>query len=239
MQQSAAEPECLVLMPMLPGFEGIRSVVADAIACAGIAICRLEVELPDPEWQLWLAEAVDRADLVLADVTDHNPFVMYELGLAHRGRPPTTLMINKRNGRLPATLLGSLFHAYDDRHLALFENELAGALRASLRQLEDPLVDAAGLGRHQLAGWHAEAIELLEIYRSQVGMPVQQVTEEEFVVRIRVAAARGLRFPGGSDAKDHARVLLPALIADVGEVETMRPLIEWLSSDGRSSSAIE
>jgi hypothetical protein len=90
-------PECLVFMPMLEGYERIRAVVASAVKGSGALMSRLETALPDSEWQYWLLDAVERADLLLVDVTDHNPFVMYELGLAHHRMLPAIFIVNQAN----------------------------------------------------------------------------------------------------------------------------------------------
>jgi hypothetical protein len=96
-------------MPMLLGYEGVRAAVRQAVELSGAVMRRLEDLLPDPEWQLWVTRAIEAADVVIAGVTDNNAFVMYELGVAHARRARTVLIVNRRNGSIPATVKGSYF----------------------------------------------------------------------------------------------------------------------------------
>jgi hypothetical protein len=77
---------CTVFMPMLAGYEDIRACVATSAAEARLTMNRLEVELPDPDWLNWVALSISSCDFVVVDLSDHNPFVMYELGLTHAAK---------------------------------------------------------------------------------------------------------------------------------------------------------
>jgi hypothetical protein len=224
-------PECLVLMPMLAGYEGVRAVVARAVAAAGASMSRLEEILPDPDWQYWLVEAVSRADLVLADVTDHNAFVMYELGLAHQRGLPAVLIVSERNERVPATVLGSPFLPYDGEHLDRFEDELAAAIEAVAGQL--PASGAEALGTPSagaIARWYEEALGLLALFNAETSVPAEAVAPEEFAVRLRVASRRGAHPPSRGGDASLPWYLLPRVIRDADRVETMRRLVEWVGA---------
>lgn len=223
--------ECLVIMPMLEGYEGIRAAVARAVKASGVSMCRLEEVLPDPEWQLWLAEAVSRAELVLADLTDHNPFVMYELGLVHHKRLPTLLIVNQRNERVPATVLGSPFLPYDDRDLDPFEEELAKAVESALEDLSTSSdIDPTALYDATIAHWHEWTTELLAKFRSETSVVAKPVSLVEFTTRLRVAVCRGANPPRRESSVRLAWYLLPRLIQDADDVATMRSLGTWVGS---------
>jgi hypothetical protein len=66
--KSAGRPSCLVLMPMYSGFEEVRAEVVHALRQGGFAVVRLEAEIPDSAWHLWLLDAVDRCDIALVDL---------------------------------------------------------------------------------------------------------------------------------------------------------------------------
>ena len=135
-------------MPMLAGYERVRDAVARAVAGAGVSLRRLEQALPDAEWQCWLVHSIRTASFVVADVTDHNPFVMYELGLAHGRELPTLLIVDSKHERIPATVLGSPFLTYNNCDLDRFEEELTAWIVTTADTLRLPSRQLSGLPRH-------------------------------------------------------------------------------------------
>lgn len=61
-----------------------------------------------------MSDAIESADLIIADVSRENPNVFYELGLAHGLRKPTILLANSRiNPRIPSDLDHTFYVSYD------------------------------------------------------------------------------------------------------------------------------
>ena len=197
---------CAVFMPMLPGYEEIRAAVQRAIELAGAVMRRLEDLLPDAEWQLWVTRSVETADIVLADVTDNNPFVMYELGVAHAHRTPTLLIINRRNGTVPATVKGSFFLSYSDDHLQEFVSRLACAIRRNLRLSwhSDLKMPAAEL--------YSKTLRLLASRPAHFTMDLEPVTVDEFSTFIEVGLRRGEIPVLDRDMRNAADILLARLV---------------------------
>jgi len=111
---AARRPVCLVLMPMYTGFEEIRACVARVLDSAGLEMRRLEKEIGDSAWHLWLLDSAQEPDMVLVDLTDNNPFVMYELGYVHYRRLPIVFIMNASEQRMPAMVRGAVCSAYGD-----------------------------------------------------------------------------------------------------------------------------
>ena len=224
-------PECLVIMPMLEGYEDIRAVVSRALSSAEITMRRLEELLPDHDWQYWLVESVGQVDFVLADVTDHNPFVMYELGLVHQRKLPTVLIVNGRNDRVSATVLGSPFLSYDTQRLNRFEGELTRALQAAGEEAMAHLeTHHPSPSEEIISQWYAQVSDLLETFIAETEIAVEPVRLEEFTTRLRVATRRGARPPSKGGTARLATYLMPRLIRDADKVEVMKKLSSWLSS---------
>lgn len=216
-------------MPMLKGYEGIRAVVDRAVAQADAEMCRLEVALEDANWQHWLAESVLRADLVLADVTDNNPFVMYELGLAHQQGLPTTLIVNSNNGCIPATVRGTPFLPYADDDFASFENSLATLLRDAIQGLKSKGPEtAASVAADRYLHYYNEALKLMTLFRASAAVAVNPVSRDEFFTRLSVAEHRGDRMPDNRNKRQIARYLLARMISNSDKVEVMRAAEEWI-----------
>jgi hypothetical protein len=216
-------------MPMLAGYESIREVVARAIAAGGASMRRLEHALPDAEWQCWLIESVHRAQFVLADMTDHNPFVMYELGLAHTRRLPTLLMVDSRNERIPATVLGTPFLTYDNRDLGRFEAELARRIAIAVDERRRPAARKLCL---RLAGDrpYERALDLLRAFLAEARVEAEAVSHYEFATRLTVAEGRGDSLPAGSNGQRVAWYLLPRIIRDSDRTRIMQAIEAWSRS---------
>lgn len=60
-----------------------------------------------------IKNAIDEADIIIADLTDFNPNVMYELGFAHAIRKPTLLIVKRGLEGLPSDIGGNFFIVYD------------------------------------------------------------------------------------------------------------------------------
>jgi hypothetical protein len=222
-------------MPMLEGYETIRGVIAKAIAIAGAHMWRLEEAMEDADWQHWLAKSVLRADLVLADVTDNNPFVMYELGLVHNRDLPIALVVNSANKQVPATVRGTPFLAYDYEDLAGFERSLVALLGDVIQDLkaDKPNVIACS-ETDRYSAYHKHALKLVELLRAESSIAVNPVSQSEFFTRLSVAEHRGDWIPDSRNKRQIARYLLARMIGNSDEVKVMQSVQEWIISNQQS-----
>lgn len=219
-------PVCLVLMPMYAGFEEIRACIARALERAGVEMRRLEEEIEDSAWHLWLLESAVSSDMVLVDLTHNNPFVMYELGYVHYRRLPTVFIINSSQQRMPAMVRGAVCSIYGDG-FEQFENDLIEYLR---------LLTRAHLnvqGHHR--DWHPEVtVELYEMARSAVdeldaaiGRRLSRVDEPEFWLRLDISRRRGAPDPACLTGPIQRRYLMTLLAKESDRVEVMQAICDW------------
>ncbi len=224
-------PICLVLMPMLDEFRLVRSAVADAISSAGLEMRRLEEELRDSDWLRWLLEALSEADLVLADVTDNNPFVSYELGLAQGRGLPIAVIVDAKNGRIPATVHGAPFLPYGD-DLDVFGEALAGWLNemaSDLTRSDIPRLVVDPAASNDAANYEL-ALSLARDLESQTPVRIEPVSLAEFRTRMKVAEIQGdlvAQLPLGRRA---TRSLLARVICRSDEVRVMEAIEDWLEA---------
>jgi len=73
--------------------------------------------------------AIEQADVVVADLTETDPNVMYQVGYAHAGRKPVLLLTQQRTGRLAADVGGNLFFVYDPAQPASLRENIKRWLR--------------------------------------------------------------------------------------------------------------
>jgi Nucleoside 2-deoxyribosyltransferase len=61
-----------------------------------------------------IPRTIESADAVIADLTNADPNVMYELGFAHALKKPVLPIVQRDSSRIPSDLQGYLFYAYDN-----------------------------------------------------------------------------------------------------------------------------
>jgi hypothetical protein len=60
-----------------------------------------------------ISRSLERADLVIADITDGDPNVMYEVGFSHALKKPVLPLVRRGAGQIPSDLSGYLYFTYD------------------------------------------------------------------------------------------------------------------------------
>jgi hypothetical protein len=81
-----------VLQPFNPSFNTIYTLIKAAASELNATVFRLDTIAAAGNITEKLYEAIDLADLIICDITDVNPNVMYELGYAHAQRKPVILI---------------------------------------------------------------------------------------------------------------------------------------------------
>ena len=97
-------------------------------------------------------EAINSARVIIADCTERNPNVFYEIGVAHTlGR--TVILITQNGSDVPFDLQAIRYirYEYTPRGMTIFEKSLEQTLRAELevnaeRQVPTPYYDAQNMG---------------------------------------------------------------------------------------------
>jgi len=90
----------------------------------------IELDLIDdsiPAGTLWIERvqrAIERADFILADITDKNPDVMYEVGFARALRKRILPVVKRGVGRIPFVLAGYTYLIYDPENLDDLSQEI-------------------------------------------------------------------------------------------------------------------
>jgi hypothetical protein len=107
-------PQCLLLTPHSEEFRPLRELIVEALSESGFAPILPEKTMArDTHFLGTTLKAIERADLIIADVTGGNPNVMYEVGFAHAMRRPVFLIIQRGAGHIPFDLAGDFFLVYD------------------------------------------------------------------------------------------------------------------------------
>jgi len=106
-----------VLMPFGEAFDPVYSgLLEPALAAAGYEVTRADSVIDQQNVLRDIVTGIERADLVVADLTGLNPNVFYELGIAH-GLGIATILITQALDEVPFELRAYRVKAYSTRSI--------------------------------------------------------------------------------------------------------------------------
>lgn len=102
-----------VIQPFDKAFEAVYELIASAASQAKANVTRADnAILPGDDFATSLLNAIKTADVLIADVSNANPNVMYEVGLAQAGQKPLVLIADSSRN-VPFDLAGMRVLIYD------------------------------------------------------------------------------------------------------------------------------
>ena len=171
-------------------------IITPALEKCGYKVPPLRADhLPNPgRITRQIIEQLLEADLVVADLTDHNPNVFYELAIRHATRKPVVQIIHRKD-RIPFDVANQRTIFYDHENLRLSNQAVEEIIRqirsveANPEDVDTPLTEAIliqSLARSEdpIAQSNAEIIAALQDIRSELS-----------VIRRHRDVSSTLRFP--------------------------------------------
>ena len=71
-----------------------------------------------------ISNMIENADIIIADLTDNNPNVFYEVGYAHALKKALIPIVEKSQVNIPSELQGTLYFAYDCDNLRIVGDQV-------------------------------------------------------------------------------------------------------------------
>src|SRR5436853_2168864 len=122
---------CFIIMPYSKESDLVYSMaIAPALKNLrgyDIMMFRADTMPRDLTIKAHVENAVRSADFCIADVTGHNPNVMYEVGYANAINKPIVLAKRRSSGLLPADISDIAILEYDEQNLDSFRGNLSQA----------------------------------------------------------------------------------------------------------------
>jgi nucleoside 2-deoxyribosyltransferase len=119
-----SETSCVVIIPFADAFVPVRRTVVNLLKRMDVRAMTVEHHpglpgsiAPDPN-----TRAIQKADLIIADITGSDPNVMYEVGFAHALKKPVLLIVRSGAKEVPFDLRGELFFVYESDRVAEDKN---------------------------------------------------------------------------------------------------------------------
>jgi len=119
---------CFLAMPTRDWLPDVQRVIESA---AKGFVCTLSVDNRAPGNimnRVW--QDIRRSDVVVADLTEENPNVFYEMGLAHALGKPIIMIKQKDTRRVPFDVSNHKYKEYETTNLGELEIWLGGAFRS-------------------------------------------------------------------------------------------------------------
>lgn len=113
-EERGNRPVCLVLAPFGGPWGAVHHVLEEKLEGDGVTLRWLNADVDlDKPIALAVHQYLLQADVIVADITDGNPNVMYELGFAHALRKPILPVVERQVQTVPPVVRGRLFLVYD------------------------------------------------------------------------------------------------------------------------------
>lgn len=157
---------------------------------------------------------ISRADVIIADCSKRNPNVFYELGIAHAHSKEVILITGDPISEAPSDVRHFEFIRYEmDKHV-----EFLGRLDNALRNVF----------RDRYKEFFNQALRIFREFTAQTRAHVTSVNEEEFIQRL-VEAEQKRDLPDPGDEQGVTEFVLPKIIAENSDLETMRVITGWIA----------
>jgi hypothetical protein len=126
--------QAVILAPFDPPGRRVFDTAARALRGLGVFVVMPSDNPSGDSLTVNIAEAIRDSDLVVADVTRGNPYVLYELGVAHALRRPTIILLDTdASAKLPIDFSGQPFIPYTEGQLGALGNAVTKAAKRALQ----------------------------------------------------------------------------------------------------------
>ena len=119
--------QALVLLPMDASYKRIAEVIEITLNQAGVTpILPRDIMWQDTRGMLdAMTNAIQEADIIVADVSSSNPNIFFELGFALAFRKPTIVMLSTNAvGGIPSDIAGYMMVTYDPDDMSSLEKKI-------------------------------------------------------------------------------------------------------------------
>jgi nucleoside 2-deoxyribosyltransferase len=133
----ARNMRALLLVSTGEPHEALRGSLKEAFDEASVdAVSVSETLKGGAQWSNAISDAIQQADVIVADVSNTSPSVFYELGLARSlGKPMVILLSTEAKGALPPDLASYQIVTYDPANLNSLKSQMSRVLSYQVSKL--------------------------------------------------------------------------------------------------------
>jgi hypothetical protein len=213
----AERPFCFVIMPFADELHYFYLYMRDHIEKVHHMDCeRGDAQILTVPVLEKINNYIRKADVLIADCTGRNPNVFYELGIAHAYEKKVILLTKDSIADAPTDVRHFEFIRYDLRRDTDFFDRLDNALRNVF------------ITRYE--SFYTAAREIFHTFRGATQANVKIADKPLFVARL-AQSEQTRELPEQQNAKELAYVVLPKIVEDSTDIDTMDKITAWLSKN--------
>src|SRR5688572_6266796 len=120
-----------------PAANDLKVVINDTLRDLDVELMSIEDSSPTATVTAGMTGAIQKADVIVADVTNGSPNVWYELGYAQALRKPTMLLLSTKaiGASIPSDLTGSHMIVYDPEDVSRVRPQIQRFLERQIVRL--------------------------------------------------------------------------------------------------------
>lgn len=186
MTASEAKPSVFVAMPFKPEYDTLYQSIKAAADMAGMEARRVDEDVFAGSIISHILSSIESADFVVAEVSENNGNVYYEIGLAHCQKKPVVLLATDL-GAIRFDLRDHRVIRYDAKDPRSIEKPLARALST----LRNDKLDARASLENRYGGNHKRAVEKIKAtLKNDIGLqePIEITAQHKLNGDIAVEA---------------------------------------------------
>lgn len=208
-------PNCFVIMPFRPElkffYRAIKSHIEQTFP--DVTVERGDDRVLTTPILEKIADFIRQADVVIADCSDRNPNVFYELGMAHALGKPVVLITSDAVEEAPTDIRAFEFISYAQLSDDVFLNKLDDALQ--------------GVVGNPFAALYPEALALFQQFCTETHKQLAPSTQAEFRDAVRAMQSQGQPLP--KERRRRSEFLIRRLLGAEPEIQVLTELKEWLN----------
>jgi len=220
---SDVRPKCFVVMPFKPELHYFYLYIKQHIEQTHHIDCeRADAQVLTVPMLEKINDYIRRADVIIADCSDRNPNVFYELGIAHAYDKKVILITKDPISEVPTDVKQFEFIPYNLNNHTEFLERLDNALR--------------NVFVYRYEKWYELGTVIFREFKRSTRSRVEMASKEAFVQRLS-AAEQTRELPSIEDDLGVAELVLPRIIADSTDISVMSSITEWLTAKSKKPSS--
>ena len=209
------KPFCFVIMPFVPELNYFYLYFKRHIEENHNIRCeRADAKILTVPFLDKIIDYIKNSDVLIADCTDRNPNVFYELGIAHALGKKVILITKDELRDAPADVRHFEFIKYDLSNDTDFLNRLDNALRHVF------------VTRYAI--FYSKALQIFDEFNRETGTSSTPASEEIFMQRLAVSE-RTQGLPEIEDILGITELVLPKIISDSSDIRIMSKVTGWIT----------
>lgn len=211
------EKTCFIIMPFTPELNYFYLYLKQHIEHDFSIKCeRADAQVLTISLLEKIQNYIATADVIIADCSNRNPNVMYELGIAHSLNKKVILITSDSISEAPSDIRHLEFIPYKLDNHSVFIEKLDNAVRNVFFDRYEKIYDIAK--------------EIFDKFKKETSAPVNIASKEIFLSRA-MSSESSQNFPNIENIAEVIEFVLPKIIENSTDATVMKKVTDWLTTE--------